>query len=253
MRSRLLSAFTLAVLGRPLSVRRQTFQGWARSARDRPRCVCIWLSYRLNFHYDSSNAAFLLVVLMMTFLAPSYLIGNLVGHGLAAALLTAALTSRPRPALRARQSLQKRVRFTRPLAATALAVSCLSLPQAMAADRESHSARTGCELRRSAPTYARASLAGPIGVAVSTSGDLTAVPFGQLRAGRRVKILWIARVRDNPPAKRTAIHYGSSTIGSIDGPPGPSLVDLPNVAGCLLVRVAWAGHSELLYLPVAGS
>ena len=94
---------------------------------------------------------------------------------------------------------------------------------------------------------------------LGTSGDIVAILFGQpLRSppapDRNNKILWVSRVplryAGNDALKIQARLNGSdlATTRSVNGGPGPSIIDLP-AAGCWSLTLSWAGHQDRMSIP----
>jgi hypothetical protein len=78
---------------------------------------------------------------------------------------------------------------------------------------------------------------------------LTAAPA----AGRNNKILWVGRVSSEGSLHIRARLLGSdrSTTRTVEGGPGPSIIDLP-AAGCWSLDLTWGryhDHLELEYAP----
>jgi len=69
---------------------------------------------------------------------------------------------------------------------------------------------------------------------------------------RNNKILWVARVGSAGPLHIRAQLRGSgeSVTRTVDGGPGPSIIDLPT-AGCWSFSVTWGGQQDHLRLEYA--
>jgi hypothetical protein len=122
-------------------------------------------------------------------------------------------------------------------------------------------------LRGVLPEWARTGFSDPrprLPHAVGGSGDIAALIFGYpltsppLR-NRSNKILWVSRVPVKPLSDlriRARLMRGDRPAGppvrrTVEGGPGPSIVDLPE-AGCWRLDLSWSGHTDqldLAYVP----
>lgn len=91
-------------------------------------------------------------------------------------------------------------------------------------------------------------------------GDIVAILWAEQdplvvppAAGRNNKILWVARVGWGAPLQIQARLTGSdrSATRTVDGGPGPSIIDLP-APGCWSLDLTWGeqhDHVQLEYAP----
>lgn len=107
------------------------------------------------------------------------------------------------------------------------------------------------------PEFVARQVTGPVPTVVSDSGKFAAVLFGAtqadgtLAAGSETKILWMSTERDTVPFSITQIKIGNGEVFNLGGPPGPSIVPIPQETGCLRTTIDWGDHSEVVWLPVS--
>jgi hypothetical protein len=93
---------------------------------------------------------------------------------------------------------------------------------------------------------------------LSDSGDLVAILWSDHdplsappRADRNNKILWVSRAFGAPlQIKATLTVSGQTATRTVDGGPGPSIIDLP-APGCWSLDLAWGDHHDHLRLEYA--
>jgi hypothetical protein len=111
------------------------------------------------------------------------------------------------------------------------------------------------------PTWAQGGFTPPttaMPYVLGASAKIVAILFGQPlhspprpAPGRTNKILWVSRVQSNgDPLKIDAKLDGSNIVAtrSVDGGPGPSIIDLPG-AGCWSLGLSWSGHQDRMSIP----
>jgi hypothetical protein len=116
---------------------------------------------------------------------------------------------------------------------------------------------------RALPSWARAGFNPPtlpMPYVMGDEGDIVAILWSEHdplvvppAAGRNNKILWVARVGWGAPLQIQARLTGSdlSATRTVDGGPGPSIVDLP-APGCWSLDLTWGeqrDHVQLEYAP----
>ncbi|WP_432839706.1 hypothetical protein [Dactylosporangium sp. CA-092794] len=158
------------------------------------------------------------------------------------------------------------MRLLPPLAAALALTACTATappPPPPPAAESPAAARTGCGSPVDTgplPDWARAGFSGDPSVphVLGDRGTITAVLFGSpLTAartdGKANKILWVAK-ESYPPGDLTisaALDGTATTAGdTVEGGPGPSIVDLPR-PGCWRLTLTWPGHADTLDLTYA--
>jgi hypothetical protein len=136
-------------------------------------------------------------------------------------------------------------------------------PAAHSVAPTSTSSGSPCDVKtRLLPTWARGGFSSPtptMPYVLGTNGDIVAILFGQPLQSppapdRNNKILWVSRVplqyAGNDALKIQARLNGSDLAAtrSVDGGPGPSIIDLP-AAGCWSLTLSWGGHQDRMSIP----
>lgn len=151
------------------------------------------------------------------------------------------------------------------LVAMALMAACTATTgQAGAPSPPPRVARSGCGSPVDdgpLPAWASAGFSGDTRVphVLGDGGGIVGVLFGQPLTANRTdgksnKILWVPRDGSAGPGDlvidATLDGAGETARRSVEGGPGPSIIDLPR-AGCWRLKLTWPGHTDTMDLSYA--
>jgi hypothetical protein len=147
------------------------------------------------------------------------------------------------------------------MAVTLLAGCTATTAHPAASAPQPRAARSGCGSpidRGPLPNWARSGFSGDTRMAhvMGDGGAIVAVLFGDPLVAHRAddkanKILWVAKDGAAGPGDlvidASLDGSGETARRSVEGGPGPSIVDLPR-AGCWRLTLTWPGHTDTMDL-----